>query len=256
MFDLFKEPFLRTALIASLIVGAACAYMGVHVVLRRIVFVGAALSQISGAGVGLALCAGLNPYIVSLALRSTSRRTTQESLIGVGYALASALAVLLVAKCAQAEAHVLEVLSGDVLTVTGRQVWLMGAVAGAAIVLHSLFHKQLLFSAFDAEAAKASGIRSGWWDLLFFLILGVVISVSMRLGGTLLVFAFLVFPAGTALLLVQRFAAIYVAAVAAASISTVAGLMASYRFDLPTGPTIVAASCVLLVVAWGASKLK
>ena len=202
MLDVFRIPFLQTALAASLIVGAVCAYLGVHVVLRRIVFVGAALAQVSSAGVGLALCTGTNPSVISLLLtlggvaafsaRSMSRRTTQESIIGVGYAVASALAVLFVARSAQAEARMLDVLSGNVLTVTPRQVWLMAVVATVAVVLHTLLQKQFLFSAFDPETARASGVRASWWDLLFFLILGVVISFSIRLAGTLLVFAFLV----------------------------------------------------------------
>jgi len=266
MLDVFRIPFLQTALAAGLIVGAVCAYLGVHVVLRRIVFVGAALAQVSSAGVGLALYIGSNPSITSLLLtmggvaafsiKSASRRTTQESLIGVGYAIASALAVLFLARSGQAEARMLDVLSGNVLTVTAAQVWLMAAVAAAAVAVHALLQKQFLFSAFDADTAKASGIRAQWWDLLFFLILGVVISFSIRLAGTLLVFAFLVLPAVTALLLSRRFAEIYVVAVGASAISTIAGLMASYRFDLPTGPTIVAASFVLLVVSWVVSRLR
>src|SRR3990170_452310 len=133
MISLFRDSFLQTALIASLVVGAVCAYLGVYVVLRRIVFVGAALAQVSSAGVGLAMLAGQNPSLVSLAMtlggvaafsvKSKDRRTTQESLIGIGYAVASALAVLFVAKSAQGEAHMLDVLSGNILTVTPAETW-------------------------------------------------------------------------------------------------------------------------------------
>src|SRR3989339_717834 len=202
MLSVFKDSFLQTALVASLIVGAVCAYLGVYVVLRRIVFVGAALAQVSSAGVGLAMCTGRNPSLISLVLtlggvaafsvKSKDRRTTQESLIGIGYAVASALAVLFVAKSAQGEAHMLDVLSGNILTVTSHEVWWMTGVGLAAVMLHALLSKQFLFSMFDPETAQASGIRAGWWDLLFFLILGIIISLAIRLAGTLLVFAFLV----------------------------------------------------------------
>jgi ABC-type Mn2+/Zn2+ transport system permease subunit len=266
MISVFADPFMRTALVASLIVGAVCAYLGVCVVLRRVVFVGAALAQVSTAGVGIAILTGKSPSVMSLVLtlggvaafsvKSRDRRTTQESLIGVGYAVASALAVLFVAKSAQGEAHMLDVLSGNILTVTPQEVWWMAAVGLSAIVLHSLFHKQFLYSAFDSETAQATGLRSGFWDLFFFMILGVVISISIKLAGTLLVFAFLVVPAVTALLLSQHLGRIHLVAVGSAFAATLAGLYASVRMDLPSGPSIVACSFLILLAAWVVSKLK
>jgi len=266
MISMFKDTFLQTALVASLVVGAVCAYLGVYVVLRRIVFVGAALAQVSSAGVGLALLYGWNPVLSSLAMtlggvaafsvRATDRRTTQESFIGIGYAVASALAVLFVAKSAQGEGHMLDVLSGNILTVTTREIWWMAGVGLAAIALHTLLGKQLWFSMFDSETARASGIRSGWWDLLFFLMLGVTISLAIRLAGTLLVFAFLVIPAVVGLLLSRRLGGIIAVAIGAASIATIAGLYASVRIDLPSGPAIVACLFVLLVLAVAFSKLR
>jgi ABC-type Mn2+/Zn2+ transport system permease subunit len=256
---------LRIALIGSLVVGCVCAYLSVYVVLRRIVFVGAALAQASSAGVGLALLAGKDPSLLSLLLtmggvaafsvRSRSRRTTQESLIGVGYAVASALALLFVAKSAQGEGHMLDVLSGNILTVTPAQVWWMAMAALGAVLVHTLSHKQFLFAAFDAETASASGLKVAWWDLLFFLILGVIVSLAIRLAGALLVFAFLVMPGVIGLLLSQRLGRIYIIAVGAAGVATVAGLYLSLRMDLPTGPAIVAVLFALLCVAWPVSRL-
>ncbi len=266
MLSIFHDSFLRTALMGSLVVGVVCAYLGVYVVLRRVVFVGAALAQVSSAGVGLAMLLGWNPSLLSLVLtfggvaafsvKPKDKRITQESFIGIGYALASALAVLFVAKSAQGEGHMLDVLSGDILTVTASQVWLMAGVGLAAIAVHSLFQKQFLFSAFDAETAQASGIKSAVWDLLFFVILGVVISLSIRLAGTLLAFAFLVMPAVTALLLTQRMGRIFAVAVGAAAIATVAGLLLSIKMDVPSGPAIAAVSFVLLALAWIVSRLR
>jgi ABC-type Mn2+/Zn2+ transport system permease subunit len=266
MSSIFSDSFMQTALVASLIVGAVCAYLGVYVVLRRIVFVGAALAQVSSAGVGLALCVGKNPSLVSLILtlggvaafsvKSKDRRTTQESLIGIGYAVASALAVLFVAKSAQGEAHMLDVLSGNILTVTPQHIWWMAGAGFIAITLHTLFSKQFMFSMFDSETARTSGIRAGLWDLFFFLILGIIISLAIRLAGTLLVFSFLVVPAVTGLLLSQHLGRIYAIAISAASIATVAGLYASIKMDLPSGPAIVACSFALLAVAWIISRFK
>ncbi len=266
MGTLWHDEFLRVALLGSLVVGLACAYLGVFVVLRRIVFVGAALAQASSAGVGLALLTGKDPSLLALlvtlggvaafSVRSRSRRTTQESLIGVGYGVAAALALLFVAKSAQGEGHALDVLSGNVLTIAPAQVWWMAGAAVLAVVLHTLFHKQFVFSAFDADTAGASGLKVAWWDLLFFLMLGVIVSLAIRLAGALVVFAFLVVPAVTGLLLSQRLGRIYTTAMGTAVIATVLGLYASVRADLPTGPAIVAVLFVLLCLAAAVSRLR
>ncbi len=199
-------------------------------VLRRIVFVGAALAQVSSAGVGLAVLAGKDPSLMSLlftlggvaafSVRSRDRRTTQESFIGIGYAVASAIAVLFVARARRARATCSTCSPATCSpSPTRRWAW-MAAVAVAAVALHTLFHKQFLFSAFDAETARALGFRVGWWDLFFFLLVGVVVSLGIRLAGTLLVFAFLVIPGVIGLLLSQRLGKIYALAIGSAAIAT------------------------------------
>lgn len=268
MLSLLKDyPFiLHGPLQAALVVGAVCAFLGVHVVLRRVVFVGAALAQVSSAGVGLALLTGSNPSLLSLLLtlvgvaafsvKSKDKRTTQESFIGIGYAVASAVAVLFVAKSAQGEGHMLDVLSGNILTVSASEIWQMGIIGLIAIGLHMLFQKQFLYSAFDPETAQSSGVKAGRWDLFFFLILGIVIAMSIKLAGTLLVFAFLVLPAVTALLFSQRLGKIHAIAVGSAVVATVLGLYASVKFDMPSGPTIVAFSFAIFAVAWVISRFR
>jgi ABC-type Mn2+/Zn2+ transport system permease subunit len=257
---------MQRALIGSLIVGGICAYLGVYVVLRRIVFVGVALAQVSSAGVGLAVLTGQNPSLMSIlmtlggvaafSVKARDRKVTQESYIGIGYALAAALAVLFIAKSAKGEGDMLELLKGDVLTIVPADIWWMAGAAVVVLAIHTLFHKQFLFSAFDPETAEACGIKSSRWDLLFFVMLGVIIALSIKLVGTLLVFGFLVLPAVSALLLSQHLGKIYAVAICSSVIATVLGLYASMRLEMPSGPTIAAVSFILLVVAWIISKFK
>lgn len=266
MTNVFADHFMQVALIAGLVVGVVCAYFGVHVVLRRIVFVGAALAQVSSAGVALAMLTNLNSSLVALLLtmggvaafsaHSRDRRVAQENLIGVGYAVASALAVLFVAKSAQGESHLLDVLSGNVLTVDPTQLGWAAGLSITAVIVHLLFHKQFLFSAFDSDTAQAAGYRVAAWDLLFFVLLGTVVALSIRLAGTLLVFGFLVLPALTGLALSRHLTRIYLIAIASATAATVGGLYASFVWDLPSGPAIVACSLVLLLLGTGIGRLR
>jgi len=264
--EVFGASFMQHALAASVLVGGVCAYLGVYVVLRRIVFVGAALAQVSSAGVGAALALGVNPSgpalgatalgVALLSIRPASKRTTQESLIGVSYGLASAIAVLLVAKSAQGESHLLDVLSGNVLTVSGGQIALMAALAGLVALVAWLFGRRLLFVSFDPEMARTLGIRTWAWDLLFYVLLGLAISLSIRVAGALLVFSFLVIPPVTALVLTENLKKAFAVGIGASVMAAVLGLYLSFRFDLPSGPAIVGISSVLLAVAWVVGKLK
>jgi ABC-type Mn2+/Zn2+ transport system permease subunit len=193
--------------------------------------------------------------VTAFPVKPSSRRTTHESLIGIGHAVASALAVSFVAKNAQGEAHLLDVLSGHILTVTRCQVWWMAGTGVAAVTLHALFHKQRLFSAFDPDTARVRD-KGFLGHLFFFLILRVVISLAIRLAGTPLVFAFLVAPAVIALSLSQRMGKVYALAMGATAIATIGGLYASARFELPSAPAIVGVLFGLLCVALLVSRAR
>ena len=112
-----------------------------------------------------------------------------------------------------------------------------------------LLHKQFLFSAFDPDTAQTSGYRVAWWDLFFFILLGVLVALSIHLAGTLLVFGFLVLPALTGLALSRHLGRVYVIAIGSAMVATVG-------CDLPSGPAIVACSFILLCGAWAISRLR
>lgn len=257
---------MQRALAASILVGAICAYLGVYVVLRRIVFVGAALAQVSSAGVGLAMALGINPSgpslgatalgVAALSIRSAGKRITQESVIGVAYGLAGALAVLLVAVSASGEAHLLEVLSGNVLTVTTGQILLIGVLGMGVAVAGWLFGRMLLFVSFDPETARTLGIRTWVWDLMFYVFLGLAISFGIRIAGALLVFVFLVIPPVTGLVASDKLKNIFAVAIGSSVLAALIGLYASFMLDLPSGPSIVGVSALILVVVWLRSKIR
>ncbi len=129
-FDLghtFQIDFLRHALFAGILVALMCSYLGVYVVLKRIVFVGVALAELSSAGIAVGLWLGFSPIwgamllvllgVTMFAVRWSPRRVPSESTIGIVYSVAGALAILCISKSAMGETHMLKLLQGDVLTV-------------------------------------------------------------------------------------------------------------------------------------------
>lgn len=272
MFDavlLFRE-----ALYGALVIGVACAVLGVYVVLRRIVFVGAALAQLSSAGIGLALfLAGLGWYgsthahTIGLSLVITligalffgvgggKRFLHHEATIGVTYAVAAALGILLVAKATTGEAHDL-FLQGNILGITRSDTLVLLGVAIPVLLLHLVLAKEFLFISFDPETAQTLGYKVIRWNLLLYLTIGLVIAFAMQFAGVLLVFNFLVVPAVTGLMLARTIKSAFAFAIGAAVVAAVIGFVLSVPFDLPTAPAIIAVSGALAFLAWLVRRMR
>jgi zinc transport system permease protein len=265
----------REALYGALVIAVACSVLGVYVVLRRIVFVGAALAQLSSAGIALALwLAGVgltlrlvtHPTAMSLlvtlagvvffAVGGAGRaRVPPDATIGVTYAIAAAAGILLISKAATGEAHDI-FLQGNILGITRADTLVLLAVSIPVLVVHLIFYKEFLFVSFDRETARTLGYNVTLWNLLLYLTLGLVIAFAMQFAGVMLVFDFLVVPAVTGLLLARSMAGTFATAVAAAVLAAVVGFSLSVPFDLPSGPAIIAVSGVLALLAWGVRRVQ
>jgi ABC-type Mn2+/Zn2+ transport system permease subunit len=259
---LFKD-----ALFGALLIALACSVLGVYVVLRRIVFVGAAMAQLSSAGIALALfltghgwhAIGGHPLAFALffslagavffgAGGGQRSGVPPDAVIGVSYAIAAAGGILLIAKASSGEAHDI-FLQGNILGITRLDIWKLLAIAVPVLVIHIAFYKEFLFVSFDREMARTLGYRVRSWNLLLYFTLGLVIAFAMQFAGVMLVFNFLVLPAVTGLLLARSMGAIFSIAIGSALLAALIGFVLSIPFDLPSGPTIIAVSGVLVAMA-------
>lgn len=258
----------RDALYGALVIGIACSVLGVYVVLRRIVFVGAALAELSSAGIalglwlaGLGVTAGWLTHPVAMSLAATlagviffgsgagKGRVPPDATIGVTYAVAAAVGILLISKAAHGEAHDL-FLQGNILGITRADTILLASVSVLVLLVHVAFYKEFLFVSFDRETARTLGYNVGFWNLLLYLTLGLVIAFAMQFAGVMLVFNFLVLPAVTGLLVSRSMAGTFFWSLASAVIAAVVGFSISIPFDLPSGPAIIAVSGALTLLAW------
>ena len=266
--EMFQQGFMLNVLAGTTVVAALCSYLGVFIVLRRSVFVGAALAQVSSLGVALALFAvgaidsrwGVHLHLapqpvalgltivasVLLAVQPRERRLPRETVIGAIYAVASGLAILVVALSTHAESEVLNLMFGNVLAIKTSEVTLLAVLALAVAAVHWIYFKEFLFVSFDPDSATALGVSSRLWNVVLLLSVGVTISLAIRAAGALVVFDFLVLPAATALLLGLSLRGTFAAAVIVGIASSLAGISLSYVADLPSGPTIVAVSALVL----------
>jgi len=275
----FDAYFLwRNAMAAAIIAAGMCGYLGVFIVLRRMAFVSAALSQVSGLGVALSFFVGsylgvdphgdLVPWYISplflalllscaasmvLALPSHARRMNSETMVALAYLSASAAVVLVLAspRIVQEAHEVGELLFGSAVAVRSQNLAALAAAAVLVALVHGVFFKDFVFVSFDGETARSVGYPVARLNGALNLTFAVAVAMATRALGTLPVFAFLVLPAGAALLFAKRLRLAMILAVVIAVTSAMLGYYLSFAYQLPTGPTMAA----LCALAWAPAAL-
>ncbi len=251
--------FLAAPFAMCLILAGIHCYLGLHVLARGVIFVDLSLAQVAAFGATLAVFFGFDhhapaTYFISLgstfcaaALFALARRHenlfSQEAIIGIVYALASAAVVLVVDKIAHGAEHIKDLLVGQVLWVTWNDVVKTALIYGAVSAVHFVFRKPLLAVSFG----KHNG-RTGGWDFLFYALFGVVITSSVSLAGVLQVFAYLIVPAVAGSLFFESIRARLFFGWALGFALSFLGMVLSYLWDLPAGAFIVVCFAVLPVL--------
>jgi len=258
VFFAFRADFMQRAILAGVLASLACAWLGVFVVLRRMVFVGIGLAEVASAGVALGVYMNWPPVTVALlATMSFSAfagvvrlrgHVSPESRIGLVYVIAGALAVIMLARSGTGEAEQLEMLQGSLLTISSSGLVHLAVLAVGVALVHVFGYRRLVAVSFDPLTAHVAGVRVWAWNLVLFLTLGAGISISLQGCGLLLVFGYLLIPAVTGLVSGRRLPGVFAVALATAAISTVSGLWLAFEWDWPPGPAIVVVMTVALAV--------
>jgi ABC-type Mn2+/Zn2+ transport system permease subunit len=280
--EILRPGFLlRDALVGSVLVGTVCPLVGVYFVLRRMIFLGVALPQLSAAGIAFAFLLHrviLGPHthlgisdrvlarlgaavftlcgILLLAAFERRGRETVEARIGVTYAAAGALTILFLALDPFGEAQMVNLLKGDLLATTGASLGLLVGVLGSVVIVLLAFQKEFLLVSFDRDLAIVFEKSPGLWDTMLYLVCGVTISFGVMTAGPLVTFGYLVVPALTARLLTRHMLSFSIASAAIGAVTSFTGFYCAYRYDLPLGPAEVAVSIALLVVVGGIVQLR
>jgi len=259
MFNLMLAPFA-----ACLVLVGIHAYLGIHVLERGIIFVDLALAQLAALGAVSAVLAGFplhgpQAYAFSLAFtlagavvfsftRARKNGVSQEAVIGIAYVVCAAASVLALEKIPGESQHIKEMLVGNILFVNWRQVMKTLVLYGLIGAFHWRFRERFMLISADVRAAERRGISIRLWDFLFYASFGVVVTSSVEIAGVLLVFSFLVIPAFCAALFARGFSRRLSAGWALGAVTSLGGIYASARLDLPTGAAIVCAFGVLAAI--------
>lgn len=261
--QLMLFPFL-----ACLILTGIHSYLGLHVIKREVIFVDLSLAQIAALGASIALVLGHEldtplSYWLSLAFtiagalvfsfsRFNKKLIPQEAVIGATYAVSASLLMLVLSLADEGDEHIREALIGRLLLVSDHEVLKMLAIYSVVGLFHFIFRKNFfLISESHEKAAEKLNIR--WWDFLFYVSFGIVVTSSVKIAGVLLVFSFLVIPASCAFLFGRAVKEQLFIGWTIGFLASISGMAASYLFDLPTAPTII---CLLGLILYGSIFVK
>jgi ABC-type Mn2+/Zn2+ transport system permease subunit len=273
---LSPDFLLRNSIYTSVLIGLACPLVGVFLVLRRLVFMGVALPQISSTGVALALSLPLwlgvsvtahGPHsehvlafvgstafslvaILTLAFLERRGHGLPEGRLGTAYVVAAALSILLLSKNRYAEIGWLDLLKGEVITISNFDLTLTAAALAVVLVVLGLFHKELLFVSFDRDMAITLQKKVIFWDVVLYLLIGLTVSMAVLSVGPLIAFGFLLIPPLTAHLFARNMRQFTILASLLGGAASFIGFWLAYQWDLPVGPTDVVLLGMIYATAW------
>ena len=254
---------LRNSVYTSMLIGFACPLVGVFLVLRRLVFVGVALPQISSTGIAVSLSLPLwlgfqvTPQrehalvfigstlfsvvaILVLAFLERRGRGLPEGRLGTVYVVAAAVSILLLSKNRYAELGWLDLLKGEVITISNFDLVLTAAALALVLAMLSLFRKELLLVSYDRVFAITLGKHVVLWDMLLYLLIGLTVSMAVLSVGPLIAFGFLLIPVLTAQTFARNMRQLTIFASLFGGVAAFVGFWLAYQWDFPVGPTDVA----------------
>ncbi len=256
--------FMAAPFTACLILTGIHCYLGLHVVTRGVIFVDLALAQVAALGTTVALLFGheLNSaeaYYSSLGFtfvgaaifalgRFRDERIPQEAFIGIVYAVCSATAVLVLDRAPHGHEAIKAMLVGSILYVTWPGILKTFLIYSAIGVVHYIFRKRFFLISTDVKEAWSRGVAVRWWDFLFYVTFGFVVTSSVQIAGVLLVFSYLVVPAVCAMLFADGILRRLLLGWLIGFLASVLGMLISVQWDLPTGASVVSSFGLILVV--------
>lgn len=252
-------------LLACFVLVGIHAYLGIHVIARKVIFVDLALAQIAALGAVYGAFLGLslegNPWWIKLSsvaftfigaivfssTRTSDEKIPHEAIIGIIYAAALSLTILMTANLPHGADEVRQLLSGNILWVTPSEVIFTALLYSTVGLIHFLFRKQF-FLLSDEKQLKSSNLNVRLWDFLFYMTFGIVVTSSVSVGGVLLVFAYLVIPSVIGIMLATSTKMRLLIGWSCGVFMSLLGVILSYFFELPSGPTIVVLLGLLLLL--------
>ena len=243
------EPFMQRALIGGLLTGALGGLLGSVAVLRELSFFSDALGHSALLGITLGILIGVNPTLVlipfavvfAILVNQLVERSSlpTDALLNIVYSSSLAAAILFLSLVESYRGGIRQLLFGDILGVSSLDLIVIGILLAAALIYLSLSMRAQVLLTLNQDLAGAVGVQTRWHRLAFIVLLAVVVAVSIKAVGVLLISAFVVIPSCAGRLLCRRFPIyVFVSSILGGTCALL-GLLASGLTNLPSGPSVV-----------------
>ncbi|MCL1887785.1 MAG: metal ABC transporter permease [Kiritimatiellaeota bacterium] len=268
LLETLSMPFVARALVVGTLVSLCAALLGVSLVLKRYSMIGDGLSHVGFCALAVAFALNMAPLRVAIPLVLLAAwlllrfggdsRIKGDAAIAVVSSGAMAVGVTLVAKTRGMNADLFNYMFGSILVMAREDLWLGAGVSAVVFVLYAVFYNKIYAVTFDERFARATGVRTGFYNTLIALLAALVIVVGMRMMGAMLISSLLVFPALSSMRVFRSFRGVVVSSALLSVACLFAGVAASCAWDTPAGASIVLANLAafLLFAAIGAARVK
>lgn len=263
--EMFSYSFIIRAFIVGLLVSLCAALLGVTLVLKRYSMIGDGLSHVGFGALAVAAAMGAAPLEVAIPVVIVAAflllRISENSKINGDAAIAiissTALAIGVVCSSLSGlNTDLNSYLFGSILAISNEDAIMCVILAAIVIVLYVLFYNKIFAVTFDESFAKATGLRPGIYNMIIALLTALTIVIGMRIMGTLLISALIIFPALTSMRICKRFKSVIICAGVLSVVCFIVGMFVSYSLDTPTGATVVIINSIAFVLFWLLSFIK
>ncbi|ANW62635.1 zinc ABC transporter permease [Mycolicibacterium murale] len=257
--DILTSAFMRNALIGGTLVALAAGLIGYFIVVRNTAFAAHALAHIGFPGatgavlLGVPVTVGLGVFCIggALVIGALGKKADEREIAtGTVLAAATGLGLFFSSLATKSSSTVTNVLFGNLLAVTHEQLIVFAILVAVLAVTIAAIFRPLLFASVNAEVAEAKGVPVRALSMVFMALLGLAITMAVQAVGTLLLFALVVTPAATAIMLTARPVVAMLVSTVLCLLAVWAGLVLSSIFDLPPSFVVVAIVCTVWLMVW------
>jgi zinc transport system permease protein len=262
--EMFSYPFLVRAVVVGLLVSLCSALLGVSLVLKRYSMIGDGLSHVGFGTLAAATAMNVAPLAVSipvvvlaafLLLRiSESSRIKGDAAIALISTGSLAVGVMIISLTTGMNTDVCNYLFGSILAMSKADVRLSIVLSAAVLVLFALFYNKIFAVTFDESHARATGTRSGLYNMLIAFLCAITIVLGMRMMGAMLISSLIIFPALTSMRVCRRFKTVTICSAVVSVACFFAGVVASYLYATPTGASVVIVNIIAFLLFWAAKS--
>lgn len=262
----FTYPFMMRALVVGVLISGCAAALGVPLVLKRYSMIGDGLSHVAFGALAIATALGFAPMIFTipvviltafLLLRlGESGKIKGDAAIALISTGALAIGVTAVSLSKGMNTDVYNYMFGSVLSMNESDVTLSIILASAVLVLFLLFYNRIFAVTFDESFLKAAGVKTAAYNILISFLTAITVVVGMRVMGSLLISALIIFPTMTSMRVFKTFRSVVISSLVCSVASFLIGFYLSFSYDMPTGASIVIVNIILFLVFSLIGKVK